>query len=233
MQEIFDVNYNNYVDIIGTAHFTRRSIHDAYYYIESLKPKDVAIELDWRRFIHLSTACLHCPRRGSCKDICEFTGATEALGNVDANIWLIDMTEQEMRERMESRTKLFERTHISYPTSVNEYEDPVWLWEHGFKDRVVENSRRQIEAHRRIFPSVWQVLIDERNALMAARLAWIATKNLNEEKRSKILSFVGAGHVEGIRSLLGNPIRIREDLKNFDLSFTEPTLIRRVAVQLN
>lgn len=229
--EIYDVDYNNHIDIIGTAHFTRRSLNDAYEAIKSLKPVDVALELDWRRFTCLNTACLNCPRRESCGGICEFIGAAEALGNVDANIWLIDITEEEMRKRIVSRTTLFERSHTGSPIRLYKYDDPVWLWERGFKDRVIENSRRNTEALRKISPSVWRVLIDERNALMAARLAWIATKNMDEGKRLKILAFVGAAHVEGIRDLLSAPLQIKEKLGNFDLSFTEPTLIRRVAVQ--
>jgi len=233
MVEILNIDYNEYVEIVGTAHFTRRSINDAYESIKSLKPKDVALELDWRRFQHLNTACLACPKKGLCKGICEFTGAAEALGNVDANIWLIDMTEQEMKHRIRSRMTPVERSRIGFQVHGNLDEDPLWLWEKGFKDRVINNSKREIEASRRFFPSVWWVLIDERNALMAARLAWIASKNLDEEKNSKIVTFVGAAHVEGIKELLMNPILIKNQLRRSNLSFTEPTLIRRVAVQEN
>ena len=233
MVEILNIDYSEYVEIVGTAHFTRRSINDAYESIKSLKPKDVALELDWRRFQHLNTACLACPKKGSCKGICEFTGAAEALGNVDANIWLIDMTEQEMKHRIRSRMTPVERSRIGFQVHRNLDEDPLWLWEKGFKDRVIDNSKREIEASRRFFPSVWWVLIDERNALMAARLAWIASKNLDEEKNSKIVTFVGAAHVEGIKELLMNPILIKNQLRRSNLSFTEPTLIRRVAVQEN
>jgi pheromone shutdown protein TraB len=233
MVEILNIDYNEYVEIVGTAHFTRRSINDAYESIKSLKPKDVALELDWRRFQHLNTACLTCPKKGSCKGICEFTGAAEALGNVDANIWLIDMTEQEMRYRIRSRMTPIERSRMGFQVHHNLDEDPLWLWEKGFKDRVINNSKREIEASRRFFPSVWWVLIDERNALMAARLAWIASKNLEEEKNSKIVTFVGAAHVEGIKELLMNPLLIKNQLRRSNLSFTEPTLIRRVAVQEN
>ena len=230
---IHNIDYNKHVDLIGTAHFTRRSLNDAYKAIKSLKPMDVALELDWRRFSHLNTACLSCPRRRSCKGICEFIGATEALGNVDANIWLIDMTEQEMRKRIRSTMTPYERSRIGVPIRRYEDEDPVWLWERGFKERVINNSKRQIETNRRFFPSVWRILIEERNALMAARLAWIASKSLNEGKNPRILTFVGAAHVEGIRELLGNPFQIRGTLRRFNLSYTEPTLIRRVAVQFN
>jgi len=233
MVEILNADHNDYVAIVGTAHFTRRSINDAYESIMSLKPEDVALELDWSRYQSLNTACIACSKRGSCKGICEFTGAAEALGNVDANIWLIDMTEQEMRRRIRSRMTPLERSRIGFRVHRKAGEDPIWLWEQGFKDRVVSNSKKEIEAGRRIFPSLWSVLIDERNALMAARLAWIVSKNLNEGNNSKILTFVGAAHVEGIKELLKNPILIKNQLRRSNLSFTEPTLIRRVAIQRN
>lgn len=230
MIEIFDINYNDQVELIGTAHFTRRSLKDAYEAIESLKPKDVAIELDWKRFTLLNTNCIACPKRGSCMGLCEFTGATDALGNVDANIWLIDMSEQEIRRRIRSRMSSFENPRMGYPIYYSSRDNPVRLWERGFKDRVINDSKRRIEALRKINPSMWGVLIDERNALMAARLAWIASKSLDREKQPKILTFVGAAHVEGIRELLSNPPLIKEKLRSFNLSFTEPILIRRVAV---
>ena len=231
MIEIFNLNYNEYVDIVGTAHFTRRSIKDAYDSITAKKPKDIALELDWKRFQLLNTACLGCPRRGVCKGICEFTGAAEALGNINANIWLIDMTEQEIGIRIKSKMTLFERAHRGFRIYSNLDENPIRLWEKGFKDRVINDSKRRIATLRKVFPSVWRVLIDERNALMAARLAWITSKKLNEERNGKILAFVGAAHVEEMTNLLMNPVLIAEKLREFNLSFTEPILVRRVAVQ--
>lgn len=233
MVQIFNVDYNQYVDIIGTAHFTKRSINDAYEAIKSLNPKDVAIELDWKRFKHLNTACLGCPKTSSCTGLCEFTAAAEALGNVDANIWLIDITEQEMHHRIRSKITRSERERMGFLPYHESDEDPTWLWEEGFKDRVLNNSKKQIEASRRLFPAVWRVLIDERNVLMSVKLAWIASKNLNEGKNSKVLAFVGAAHVEGIKNLLVNPLSIKDQLRRFSLSFTEPTLVRRVAIQWN
>jgi pheromone shutdown protein TraB len=233
MIEIHNIDYNQHVDLIGTAHFTRRSLDDAYKAVKSLKPKDVALELDWRRFRKLNTACLNCPRRGLCKGLCEFTGAAEALGNVDANMWLIDMTEEEMRKRIRSRMTSLEKSRLGFTIRRHKAEDPVWLWERAFKEKVIDNSKREIETNRTLFPTVWRILIDERDTLMAARLAWIASESLNEGKNSKLLAFVGAAHVEGIRDLLGRPIIIKEDLKRLNLSFTQPTLIRRVAVQAN
>ena len=230
MTEILDLDYSERVQLVGTAHFTRRSMNDAYVAIKSSRPKDVALELDMRRYLNLNAHCVGCPRALSCKGLCEFTGATDALGNVNANIWLIDMTEEEMRQRIRRGAGPFERPRMRMVMGSQPGEDPVRLWEMGYKDEVVDYSERQMEAMRRVSPSVPRVLIDERNALMAARLAWVASKDPVAEK-SKILAFVGAAHVKGIRELLGNPVLIRDRLRRFGLSFSEPTLIRRIAVQ--
>lgn len=233
MVHIFNIDYNDNVEIIGTAHFTRRSINDAYEAIDSFSPKDVAIELDWNRFQQLNSACINCSKSSVCIGLCEFTEATEALGNVNANIWLIDMTTQEMKHRIKRRMTPYERTNIPFQKYINDEYNPVWLWESGFKNRVINNSKRQIETLRKHFPSVWRVLIDERNGLMAARLAWIASKNITEKKQSRILTFVGAAHVEGIKQLLSDPLQIKANLRDNSLSFTKPTIIRRVAIQNN
>jgi pheromone shutdown protein TraB len=231
MIQIHETDYTPYVDLIGVAHFTRRSLNDAYDAIASQKPRDVALELDWRRFTQLNTACLNCPNTQSCKGLCEFIGATDALGNTDANIWLIDMTEREMLHRMRWSVTPYERSRKRMPLRPYEDEDPVRLWERGEKARVINDAKRQIKTGRRYYPSLWRVLIDERNALMAARLAWISSTHLDAGTKPRILTFVGAAHVEGIRGLLQHPHQIRDHLRTYHLRFTNPTLIRRVAVQ--
>jgi len=233
MIEIHNIDYNNHVDLVGTAHFTRRSLNDAVTTVTSLQPSDIALELDVRRFRSLNNSCIGCPRRGSCQGVCEFIGATIALGNVDANVWLIDMTELEMRRRMSRNMTPSEWSRLGYMNHQGNEVNPVWLWERGFKEQVVENSRRQIEHSRKYFPSVWRVLIDERNALMAARLAWIISEKRERGQDANVLAFVGAAHVDGIKELLKDPRLIQQSLKRFDLSFTEPTLMRRVAIQGN
>jgi pheromone shutdown protein TraB len=148
---------------------------------------------------------------------------------VDANIWLIDMTEEEMRQRIRRGLGPFERPQMREATRYELDEDPVRLWEMGHKNEVVDYSERQMEALRKVSPSIPRVLIDERNALMAARLAWVVSQD-PATANSKILAFVGAAHTKGINELLGDPVLIRDRLKRFNLSFSEPTLIRRVAV---
>jgi len=183
--EIYNVDYSQFVHILGTTHFTRRSLVDAHRTVHRLKPTDLAIELDLERFRTLNTNCALCPENRMCAHKCEFIGAADALGNVDANIWLIDM----------SRRQFAQRTHM-------------------FASRA----------------SVWRVLIPERDTLMAARLAWIATENLRAEGKPIILALVGAAHVKGISGLLKNPPEIKENLQGLNLEFTPPTLVRRIQI---
>ncbi|MFQ6064009.1 MAG: TraB/GumN family protein [Candidatus Bathyarchaeia archaeon] len=107
------------------------------------------------------------------------------------------------------------------------------MWEQGFKDEVLNSYGRRLERLRRRAPHVSRVLIDERNALMAVRLAWIASEKLREDEEPKVLALVGAAHVDGIKSLLKEPLDIKETLRRLNLNFTPPTLIRRISVNDN
>ncbi|MFQ6064008.1 MAG: hypothetical protein ACE5L6_00890 [Candidatus Bathyarchaeia archaeon] len=98
--QIYNVDYNDYISLVGTAHFTRRSLQDAYEAVKQLQPSDLAIELDLRRFQILNSTCSTCPRKATCTHKCEFIVATEAIGNVDTNIWLIDMSEPKIGQRI-------------------------------------------------------------------------------------------------------------------------------------
>jgi len=227
--EIYDVNYNDYIRLVGTAHFTKRSLYDAYQAVKRLQPTDLAIELDLKRFRVLNAACWACSRRETCTTRCEFIGATEALGNVDANIWLIDMSEREIGERIRRLTTPTWIYRVSLPFFFQE-DEMTRLWEEGRKDEVIDTYRRRLERLRERAPAVWRVLIDERNTIMAGRLAWITSEKLREDRKPNILAFVGAAHVEGIKELLSNPITIKENLQKLGLTFTPPTLIRRISV---
>ncbi len=232
--QIYNLDYNNYISLVGTAHFTRRSLQDAYEAVRQLQPSDLAIELDMRRFRILNNACSACPRRATCTSKCEFIAATEAIGNVDTNIWLIDMSEREIGQRirrlMAPRWTWLSRVRIPF---VPREDDVTRLWEQGYKDEVLNSYQRRLERLRHGAPHVWRVLIDERNTLMAVRLAWIASEKLREEEEPKILTLVGAAHVDGIKTLLKEPIAIKENLRRLNLNFTPPTLIRRISINDN
>jgi len=183
--QLYNIDYTQFVHILGTTHFSKRSLYDAYRAVTRLKPTDLAIELDMKRYQILNNECATCPRSLSCTRKCEFIGALEALENRDTNIWLIDMSKHEFWERMQR----------------------VQSWS-----------------------SHWRVLLHERDALMAARLVWIATQSLEKGETPRILTLVGAAHVRGVKSLLHNPAYLKERLQRLNLFFTPPRLIRRVMV---
>jgi len=231
--EILNIDYNKYVNLLGTAHFTRRSLSEAYEAVRKLKPTDLAVELDMQRFQFLNRRCAFCPEREFCTGRCEFVGAVDALGNVNANVWLIDMSEKEIAMRVRRLlppSRLWWFSLVSFPFWRGRSDDEVWLWERGYKDEVLNRYARRLEALRARAPHVWRVLIDERNALMAARLAWIVTQKLNKGEEVKVLALTGAAHVIGISGLLGTPVQIREELQELGLRFTVPRLIRRISV---
>ncbi len=183
--EIYNIDYNQVVHILGTTHFSKRSLLDAHREVDRLRPTDLAIELDMKRYHILHSQCSNCPENGKCNRKCEFIGAVESLGNKDTNIWLIDMSKSQFTQRL-------------------------YRPQHRY--------------------SHWRVLLNERDTLMAARLAWIVTESLKKNQEPRVLALVGAAHRKGIQALLGSPASIRENLKWLDLSFTPPTLIRRIAV---
>ncbi|MEM2123428.1 MAG: TraB/GumN family protein [Candidatus Bathyarchaeia archaeon] len=226
--EILDLDYTRCVTVLGTAHFTLRSLNEAYNAVQKLKPTDLAVELDMDRFRILQS--LNGSKMVGIRK-CEFIGAVEGFGNVDADIWLIDMSEDEMQMRMEAilgeEYKWFSR--IGYPW-FRPLDEEYRMWELGLKDEVLERNMERLENLRAKAPHIWRVLIEERNTVMAARIAWIATQRLDNGEEPKILAVVGAAHVQGIESLLRNPRSISENLRRYCLKFSPPRLIRKVNV---
>lgn len=230
--EILNIDYNEHVNILGTAHFTKRSLQEAYEAVKELKPTDLAIELDMHRFQFLNQRCASCSHRSYCAGRCEFVGAADALGNVDANIWLIDMSEWEITTRVRQLLPHYGPWRFSFARFPFRHlgDNEVWLWEKGYKDEVLDRHAKRLQVLRRRAPHVWRVLIDERNTLMAARLAWIVTQQLNKDEAARVLALTGAAHVIGIKELLSSPPKIGEELRRLGLTFTTPQLIRRVTV---
>ncbi len=209
--EIYDTDYTKFIHLIGTVHFTQRSVREASYAVKKTGIRDLAIELDLRRYTVLRNLCSACSEREFCSAKCEFIAASDALGNINANIWLMDMPEELMRERIsESRDDRVLGDHY-FSFGVRD-EDLPWLWDSQG-------------------PPVWRVLIQERDALMAARLAAIASSVLEKEEQPNILALVGAAHVRGITGHLQNPASLPETLKRLGLPYSPPTLVKRIHVQ--
>jgi pheromone shutdown protein TraB len=206
---------------------------EAYEAVRTLQPTDLAIELDIDRFKFLNSRCASCIERESCYGRCEFIGATDALGNVDANIWLIDMSEEQIRRRIKQHSQptwFWRFSFTGFPFWHPQGTDEVDLWEKGYKNEVMDRHTRRLKALRTKSPHLWRVLIDERNALMSARLAWLVSLKLKKEQAVQVLALTGAAHIDGIRKFLDHPTSIGEELRNLKLKFTTPQLIKRVNV---
>ena len=78
--------------------------------------------------------------------------------------------------------------------------------------------------------SSWRVLLHERDALMAARLAWITSSSLKKGDAPRVLALVGAAHVKGMRTMLSDPAVLKKRLDRLELPFTPPVLMRRVMI---
>jgi pheromone shutdown protein TraB len=228
--EILNVDYTRYINILGTAHFTQRSVLEAYQAIKKTETKDLAIELDEERFSILNKLFQY-SKRDSHLSKCEFIKATEALGNIDANIWLIDMSEKDILNRIQRLNPSISQAKLLYALSMVKDEDLPWLWEKGFKNEALKKSNEKLKLLQEASPQIWRVLIEERNALMAARLAAIASNIIECNETPNILVLMGAAHVEGVKKLLKNPILIQAALKKLDLQYSPPTLIRKIKIQ--
>jgi len=226
-------NYLRYIHPLGTAHWSQRSIADAIQAVNTTSPQAICLELDKRRFDHLRRACFECPRFGHCKRKCEFVAAADALGNQEADIWLIDMDERDITRRVQSQATLEEivawQRIDAYVTKHN--EQGIRLWEEGLKQEALAHFNGGTELMRRTFPTLWQVLIQERNLVMAARLIFITEQYLQSAIiEPNILTLVGAAHVQGIRELLTDPATLARSIEQRRIEFTPPARIHRVKV---
>lgn len=229
---IYDTDYNKYVKILGTAHFTTQSLKDVAEKVQAIKPNALALELDSRRYFILQGKCLYCGRR-HLSNKCEFTTASDVLGNIEADIWLIDMTENEIHQRIMLWTQKYGFIYqpTNYGASPQESLTAARLWESGRKEEALKLFDAELERLKQTVPIIWVVLVEERNLLMAARLAWIVTKYLDEGiKEPRVLTLTGAAHVKGIKQYLRQPPQISEKMRQLGLNFTAPFLIRRVYV---
>ncbi|MEM4246546.1 MAG: hypothetical protein QW390_04545 [Candidatus Bathyarchaeia archaeon] len=227
--EILDTNYTRYIRLLGTAHFTKRSVQEASEAVKMTGTRDLAIELDSQRFNILNRLCIECPEKLSCPKRCEFVAASDALGNVDANIWLIDMSEAEIVKRIE-RASRKDGTPIAYISEEACGEDLPWLWERGYKEEVLRRLGRRLGTLSPARSPIWRILIEERDALMAARLTDIASQKLEGKEGLNILALIGAAHVEGVYEHLKRPWQIPTILRRHSLPYSPPTLVRRIHV---
>lgn len=228
-----ETDYSQYVEFIGTAHFSKTSIMEVMERVRELKPDAVALELCPLRYYSLQRVCLNCPKRGNCDRKCEFIISTDHLANKDTDIWLIDMEEPEILARIRSMaTEREVRNWLRASRYVRSNElEGLQLWEEGRKEEAMHIFDSNTEIMRKTFPSLWNVLIEQRNALMAARIHYIIKTYLDKGlKNFKILVVTGAAHVPGLKEMLRNPELSFEIMRKYRIKPTPPFRIRRVRV---
>ncbi len=223
-------DYGVSFDVLGTAHFTRRSILDSMEAASSGLHSSVAIELDKQRFDELDMMAYSIapPFRQAAEG--EFVAATDAFGNRDGDVWLIDWSINEIDYRLNltlTREEIWNWNRVSRKLSPYEIAG-ARFWEMGRKREALEYLNLTTNAMREYFPSLYRVLIEERNLIMASRLIEIA--NQSEDQVGKTLVLVGMAHVRGLNELLQDPDRIQRGFETYGLNYSSPSRIRRVRV---
>lgn len=216
------------LSIIGTSHISPESVKQVEAKILEKKPTIVAIELDRGRF----AALLSEKRRVRFRDIrhigikgwlfamigawaerslgakvgvspgAEMLSAAKAAQQVNAKIALID-------QDISITLKQLSRT-ITWKEKWNFLVDAVKgvIFRQGVKIDLAkvppkELIKKLIRDVKKRYPSIYQVLIVERNEIMSKRLAHL----LHTRPDSYIIAVLGAGHEEEVRELVKKYIK--------------------------
>ncbi|MDV3277548.1 MAG: TraB/GumN family protein [Nitrososphaerales archaeon] len=214
-------------DVLGTAHFTRRSVGEAVAAASSERYSSVSIELDKQRFDELNATSLNAPRSIRAIAEGEFVAASDAFGNRDGDIWLIDIALGEIRSRIAPTLTASElRVWNEVSSRLAPYETAgIRLWEAGNEREAMRYLGWTTRAMERFSPTLHRALIEERNVIMAARLMEIAGVT-----KGKGLVLVGKAHVLGLGRLLAEPARIAEGFERYGLNYSPPVRVRRARV---
>jgi len=217
-------------DFVGTAHFTGRSIYDAIQAASSGLNSGVAVELDRARFDGLNRMGYSVGPQLRARAEGEFVAATDAFGNRDGDIWLLDWSIEQIDRRVRmtlTPQELWRWRSVSSDISPYEIKG-AGLWEAGLKDEALHYLDFTTSAMREYFPSLYRVLIIERNLLMAGRLMEVESQLADPQAR--LLVLMGMAHIEGVRELLREPERVSEGFDRYGLNYSSPIRIRRARV---
>lgn len=215
--------------IIGTAHVSQQSVDEVRQKILELKPDLVAVELCEARYrglteqrdipiaelirsenfgIMFANVVLSFLQRRLGEEVGvkpgkEMLTAIETAKEIGADVALIDRDIRITLARAMASLSFFEKLRVLKEMLV------AFLSEGETQKQIdelkSENSVSKIlEEFKRISPSVFQVLVEERDAYMAQNLLKLS------EKYRNIVAVVGAGHRQGMEAHLGNPSGIPE-----------------------
>ncbi len=210
--------------LVGTAHVSKKSIEDVRRIIEEVKPQAVAVELCYKRFLTLTRSkpqeisVIDIIKRGEVAPVLfqmllsyiqrkigeeygvrpgtEMLAAIEKAKEIGADILLIDRDITITFKRFWNSLSVFEKIKIFFHMLKGLFGDEEVDVDEMLKEDILE---RLVKEFRDIAPSAAKVLIDERDAYMAARLIEAS------QRYERIVAVVGAGHKKGIERYLKNP----------------------------
>ncbi|XRO77305.1 TraB family protein [Methanocaldococcus sp. 10A] len=205
--------------LIGTAHVSKDSVEEVEKIISSVSPEGIAVELDDKRFFSLISNnderkvdlkkvlkegnfirfFIYLILANSQKKIGESFGikpgsemkkAIELASLYGIPIYLIDRDIDITLSRLMDKMSFKEKIKILWEL-LNSNEEDLEMNDDLLKD-MVENPEKFTKLLKEMSPTIYEVLVDERDRFMAKRLF-----ELSKGKNS-IVAVVGAGHVEGI-----------------------------------
>ena len=201
--------------IIGTSHIAKQSIKEVSSIIEKESPDIIALELDQLRFnklisnkkekfnikninlLNIIGAYIE-KKLGDKVGVSPGAEMKTAINLAKKNNIELELIDQDIRitlKKLKRELTFKEKIKIVYDIIKSA------LFQSGLKidltkvpEKKVINSLLKIVKKR--YPSIYKVLVEERNAFMAKRLYSLMSTN------KKILAVVGAGHEEGIINII-------------------------------
>ncbi len=217
--------------LLGTAHISGKSIEDVRKAIEEEKPDTIGVELDSQRYAQLKQGAkweetdiskvissgqtylflLSLLLANIQRSLGEKVGIKPGMEMMEAisraeekkiPVVLLDRNVNVTLKRAMSRMSLWEKISLlgSITTGLFGNAKNAVSSEgiEQLKDKDVLNKLMQELAKE--MPSVKEVLVDERDAYIA--------NNITRTPGKKVLAIVGAGHLEGIKKLIGKQIDV-------------------------
>ncbi|XRP96882.1 TraB family protein [Methanocaldococcus sp. 16A] len=228
--------------LIGTAHVSKDSVEEVEKIISSVSPEGIAVELDDKRFFSLISDnderkvdlkkvlkegnfirfFIYLILANSQKKIGESFGikpgsemkkAIELASLYGLPIYLIDRDIDITLSRLMDKMSFKEKIKILWEL-LNSNEEELELND-DLLNEMVENPEKFTKLLKEISPTIYEVLVDERDRFMAKRLFELS------KGRNSIVAVVGAGHVEGI-------VRYLKQLENGeDIDLMELIMIKK------
>ncbi len=230
------MKYKN-LTLIGTSHIAKQSIDEVKNTIEVEKPYIIALELDKKRLYSLMSAkkekirFYHIFKIGlkgflfsligawAEKKLGEYVGVTpgsemkQAIKLAKKHSIKLALIDQDIEITLKRLSKA-----ITWKEKWNFIVDVfkaviLRKKEVEFDLRTVPDKKlikKLINKVRKRYPNIYNVLVKERNEVMAKRLV----KIMKQKPDEKILSIVGAGHEEDIISL------IKKRINNVDITYS-------------